>query len=108
MVSGAGGQSHRYRGGRMGLQLYAYFDEPTRQAFGQHRQDVMKNSPTEMFANAIISVGWSYHGLDVSCRRRRQNRGDYSRPGLSPADTTHIVVVGSFEILYLVFNGNPP
>lgn len=33
------------------------FDEPTRQAFVSIAEDVMKNSPTEMFANAIIS-GW--------------------------------------------------
>lgn len=41
----------------MGLQLYACFDEPTRRAFVSIAEDVMKNSPTEMFANAIIS-GW--------------------------------------------------
>jgi formate/nitrite transporter FocA (FNT family) len=33
------------------------FDEPTRDAFVKIGMDVMKNTPAEMFANAIIS-GW--------------------------------------------------
>jgi formate/nitrite transporter FocA (FNT family) len=62
------------------------FDEPTRQAFVSIAEDVMKNSPTEMFANAIIS-GWLVATMVwmFPCRRR-QDRGDHSddlayRPG---------------------------
>lgn len=33
------------------------FDEPTRDAFVKIGMDVMKNTPVEMFSNAIIS-GW--------------------------------------------------
>ncbi len=66
----------------------------------------MKNSPGEMFANAIIS-GWIIATMVWM----------FPAPGaakivviilmtwlIALADTTHIVV-GSVEILYLVFNG---
>ncbi|STV10564.1 transport [Klebsiella pneumoniae] len=63
------------------------FDEPTRQAFVSIAEDVMKNSPTEMFANAIIS-GWLVATMVwmFPVAGGRQNRGDYShdlayRPG---------------------------
>ena len=85
------------------------FDEPTRQAFVSIAEDVMKNSPTEMFANAIIS-GWLVATMVWM----------FPLAGaakivviilmtwlIALADTTHIVV-GSVEILYLVFNGNLP
>lgn len=82
------------------------FDEETRDAFVKIGMDVMKNSPGEMFANAIIS-GWIIATMV------------WMFPAVSAAkivviilmtwlialaDTTHIVV-GSVEILYLVFNG---
>lgn len=83
------------------------FNEETRDAFVKIGMDVMKNSPTEMFANAIIS-GWLIATMV------------WMFPAAGPAkivviiimtwiialgDTTHIVV-GTVEILYLVFNGD--
>ncbi|WP_427033666.1 formate/nitrite transporter family protein [Citrobacter freundii] len=82
------------------------FDEETRDAFVKIGMDVMKNSPVEMFSNAIIS-GWLIATMV------------WMLPAAGAAkivviilmtwlialgDTTHIVV-GSVEILYLVFNG---
>ncbi|MBB1201740.1 hypothetical protein EGM70_15740 [Enterobacteriaceae bacterium 89] len=82
------------------------FDEPTRDAFTKIGMDIMKNTPTEMFANAIIS-GWVIATMV------------WMLPAAGAAkivviilmtwlialgDTTHIVV-GSVEILYLVFTG---
>ena len=85
------------------------FDEPTRQAFVSIAEDVMKNSPTEMFANAIIS-GW----LVATMVWMFPVAGAAKIVVIilmtwliALADTTHIVV-GSVEILYLVFNGNLP
>ncbi len=58
-----------------------------------------------MFSNAIIS-GWDYcdNGLDVPFRRQCQNCGNHINTTwlIVLADTTHIVV-GTVEILYLVF-----
>ena len=92
----------------MGLQLYAYFDEPTRQAFVSIAEDVMKNSPTEMFANAIIS-GWLVATMVwmFPVAGAAKIVVIILMTAYRPADTTHIVV-GSVEILYLVFNGNLP
>ena len=82
------------------------FDEETRDAFVKIGMDVMKNSPVEMFSNAIIS-GWLIATMV------------WMFPAAGAAKivviilmtwlialgyTTHIVV-GSVEILYLVFNG---
>lgn len=82
------------------------FDEETRDAFVKIGMDVMKNTPVEMFSNAIIS-GWLIATMV------------WMFPAAGAAkivviilitwlialgDTTHIVV-GSVEILYLVFNG---
>ena len=85
------------------------FDEPTRQAFVSIAEDVMKNSPTEMFANAIIS-GW----LVATMVWMFPVAGAAKIVVIilmtwliALADTTHIVV-GSVEILYLVFNGSLP
>jgi formate/nitrite transporter FocA (FNT family) len=85
------------------------FDEPTRQAFVSIAEDVMKNSPTEMFANAIIS-GW----LVATMVWMFPVAGAAKIVVIilmtwliALADTTHIVV-GSVEILYLVFNGSCP
>lgn len=94
-----------------GLAAYAFeympiFDEQTRDAFVKIGMDVMKNTPGEMFANAIIS-GWIIATMV------------WMFPAAGSAkivviiimtwlvalgDLTHIVV-GSVEILYLVFNG---
>lgn len=82
------------------------FDEKTRDAFVSIGMDVMHNTPGEMFANAIIS-GWIIATMV------------WMFPAAGAAkivviiimtwlvalgDLTHIVV-GSVEILYLVFNG---
>ncbi|VEB56389.1 putative transport [Salmonella enterica subsp. enterica] len=80
------------------------FDEETRDAFVKIGMEVMKNSPTEMFANAIIS-GWIIATMVWM----------FPAAGgakivviilmtwlIALGDTTHIVV-GSVEILYLVF-----
>ncbi|EAU6966647.1 formate/nitrite transporter family protein [Salmonella enterica] len=85
------------------------FNEETRDAFVKIGMEVMKNSPTEMFANAIIS-GWIIATMVWM----------FPAAGgakivviilmtwlIALGDTTHIVV-GSVEILYLVFNGTLP
>ncbi|MIG37405.1 hypothetical protein AHW95_04800 [Salmonella enterica subsp. enterica] len=85
------------------------FDEETRNAFVKIGMEVMKNSSTEMFANAIIS-GWIIATMVWM----------FPAAGgakivviilmtwlIALGDTTHIVV-GSVEILYLVFNGTLP
>ncbi|HCC0889241.1 TPA: formate/nitrite transporter family protein [Salmonella enterica] len=85
------------------------FDEETRDAFVKIGMEVMKNSPMEMFANAIIS-GWIIATMVWM----------FPAAGgakivviilmtwlIALGDTTHIVV-GSVEILYLVFNGTLP
>lgn len=94
-----------------GLAAWAFeympvFDEQTRDAFVNIGMEVMKNTPGEMFANAIIS-GWIIATMV------------WMFPAAGSAkivviiimtwlvglgDLTHIVV-GSVEILYLVFNG---
>lgn len=94
-----------------GLAAFAFeympiFDEPTRDAFVTIGMEVMHNTPGEMFANAIIS-GWIIATMV------------WMFPAAGAAkivviiimtwlvalgDLTHIVV-GSVEILYLVFNG---
>ncbi|EEM8426599.1 hypothetical protein DFQ98_04210 [Salmonella enterica subsp. enterica serovar Essen] len=82
------------------------FDEETRDAFVKIGMEVMKNSPTEMFANAIIS-GW----LIATMVWMFPAAGGAKIVVIilmtwliALGDTTHIVV-GSVEILYLVFNG---
>ena len=83
------------------------FDEPTRDAFVKIGMDVMKNTPLEMFSNAIIS-GWIIATMVWM----------FPAAGASKlvviilmtwlialGDTTHIVV-GAVEIFYLVFNGS--
>ena len=85
------------------------FDEATRDAFYNIGMKVMENSPTEMFTKAIIS-GWLVATMV------------WMFPAAGPAklavivlmtwliavaDTTHIIV-GTIEILYLVFTGALP
>jgi formate/nitrite transporter FocA (FNT family) len=84
------------------------FDEPTRQAFVSIAEDVMKNSPTEMFANAIIS-GWLVATMVWMFPAGAAKIVVIILMTwlIALADTTHIVV-GSVEILYLVFNGSLP
>ena len=82
------------------------FNEETRDAFITIGQDVMKNSPTEMFANAIIS-GWliaTMVWMFPSAGAAKIVVIILMTWLIALSETTHIVV-GSVEILYLVFNG---
>ena len=82
------------------------FDERTRDAFVKIGMDVMKNSPTEMFANAIIS-GWliaTMVWMFPAAGAAKIVVIILMTWLIALGDTTHIVV-GSVEILYLVFNG---
>jgi formate/nitrite transporter FocA (FNT family) len=82
------------------------FDEPTRDAFVKIGMDVMKNTPLEMFSNAIIS-GWiiaTMVWMFPSAGSAKIVVIILMTWLIALADTTHIVV-GSVEILYLVFNG---
>lgn len=82
------------------------FDEPTREAFTKIGMDVMKNTPTEMFANAIIS-GWliaTMVWMFPSAGAAKIVVIILMTWLIALGDTTHIVV-GSVEILYLVFSG---
>lgn len=83
------------------------FDEQTRDAFVKIGMDVMKNSPTEMFANAIIS-GWliaTMVWMFPAAGAAKIVVIILMTWLIALGDTTHIVV-GSVEILYLVFNGS--
>ncbi|MBC1188357.1 formate/nitrite transporter family protein [Kluyvera sichuanensis] len=82
------------------------FDEPTRDAFTKIGMDVMKNSPIEMFSNAIIS-GWliaTMVWMFPSAGAAKIVVIILMTWLIALGDTTHIVV-GSVEILYLVFSG---
>lgn len=82
------------------------FDEETRDAFVKIGMDVMKNTPTEMFSNAIIS-GWliaTMVWMFPAAGATKIVVIILMTWLIALGDTTHIVV-GSVEILYLVFNG---
>ena len=82
------------------------FDEETRDAFVKIGMDVMKNSPVEMFSNAIIS-GWliaTMVWMFPAAGAAKIVVIILMTWLIALGDTTHIVV-GSVEILYLVFNG---
>lgn len=83
------------------------FDEPTRDAFVKIGMDVMKNTPMEMFSNAIIS-GWiiaTMVWMFPSASAAKIVVIILMTWLIALADTTHIVV-GAVEIFYLIFNGN--
>ncbi|MCL5498255.1 formate/nitrite transporter family protein [Escherichia coli] len=83
------------------------FDEPTRDAFVKIGMDVMKNTPMEMFSNAIIS-GWiiaTMVWMFPSAGAAKIVVIILMTWLIALADTTHIVV-GAVEIFYLTFNGN--
>lgn len=94
-----------------GLAAYAFeympiFDEETRDAFVSIGMDVMHNTPGEMFANAIIS-GWiiaTMVWMFPSAGSAKIVVIIIMTWLVALGDLTHIVV-GSVEILYLVFNG---
>lgn len=82
------------------------FDEETCDAFVKIGMDVMKNSPVEMFSNAIIS-GWliaTMVWMFPAAGAAKIVVIILMTWLIALGDTTHIVV-GSVEILYLVFNG---
>ena len=82
------------------------FDEATRQAFTSISMKVMENTPGEMFANAVIS-GWiiaTMVWMFPSAGSAKIVVIILMTWLIALADTTHIVV-GTVEILYLVFNG---
>lgn len=82
------------------------FNEETRDAFVKIGMAVMKNSPGEMFANAIIS-GWliaTMVWMFPAAGAAKIVVIILMTWLIALGDTTHIVV-GSVEILYLVFNG---
>ncbi|WP_337014136.1 formate/nitrite transporter family protein [Leclercia sp. AS011] len=82
------------------------FDEATRDAFVKIGTGVMENSPLEMFSNAIIS-GWivaTMVWMFPSAGSAKIVVIILMTWLIALADTTHIVV-GTVEILYLVFNG---
>lgn len=85
------------------------FDEATRDAFVEIGMEVMKNTPAEMFANAIIS-GWlvaTMVWMFPAAGSAKIVVIILMTWVIALADTTHIVV-GAVEIFYLVFNGNIP
>ncbi|MGV3782405.1 formate/nitrite transporter family protein [Citrobacter freundii] len=82
------------------------FDEETRDAFVKIGMDVMKNTPVELFSNAIIS-GWliaTMVWMFPAAGAAKIVVIILMTWLIALGDTTHIVV-GSVEILYLVFNG---
>ncbi|WLI78972.1 formate/nitrite transporter family protein [Kosakonia sp. H02] len=82
------------------------FDEETRDAFVKIGMDVMKNTPLEMFSNAIIS-GWiiaTMVWMFPSAGAAKIVVIILMTWLIALANTTHIVV-GAVEIFYLVFNG---
>ncbi|MGY5956087.1 formate/nitrite transporter family protein [Kosakonia sp. BK9b] len=82
------------------------FDEQTRDAFVKIGMDVMKNTPLEMFSNAIIS-GWiiaTMVWMFPAAGSAKIVVIILMTWLIALADTTHIVV-GAVEIFYLVFNG---
>ncbi|PLR34394.1 hypothetical protein CYR32_12045 [Chimaeribacter coloradensis] len=85
------------------------FDEPVRQAFISISEEIMKNTPTEMFANGIIS-GWliaTMVWMFPSAGAAKLWVIVIMTYLVGIGDLTHIVV-GSVEILYLVFAGVIP
>ncbi len=82
------------------------FDDATREAFVTISQKVMMNTPTEMFANAVIS-GWiiaTMVWMFPSAGAAKIWVIVLMTWLVALGDLTHIVV-GSVEVLYLVFNG---
>lgn len=85
------------------------FDAPTRDAFTHLAQEVMHNTPGEMFANGILA-GWiiaTMVWMFPSAGAAKIWVIILMTYLVAICDLTHIVV-GSVEILYLVFNGVLP
>ncbi|CAI0692582.1 MULTISPECIES: formate/nitrite transporter family protein [Serratia] len=85
------------------------FDENTRAAFTSLSQEIMHNTPGEMFANGILA-GWiiaTMVWMFPSARAAKIWVIVLMTYLVAICDLTHIVV-GSVEILYLVFSGALP
>ena len=85
------------------------FDDATRQAFTNISMKVMENTPGEMFANAVIS-GWiiaTMVWMFPSAGGAKLVVIVMMTWLVALGDLAHIVV-GSVEVLYLVFNGSIP
>ena len=85
------------------------FDDHTRMAFTNLAENVMRNSPGEMFANGILA-GWiiaTMVWMFPSAGAAKIWVIVLMTYLVAICDLTHIVV-GSVEILYLVFNGALP
>ncbi|MHA6312123.1 formate/nitrite transporter family protein [Pantoea sp. USHLN298] len=85
------------------------FDDATRQAFTDISMKVMENTPGEMFANAVIS-GWiiaTMVWMFPSAGGAKLVVIVMMTWLVALGDLAHIVV-GSVEVLYLVFNGSIP
>ncbi|EMA4138808.1 formate/nitrite transporter family protein [Cronobacter turicensis] len=90
----------------LAFEFMPIFDEATRDAFVTIGTEVMHNSPGEMFANAIIS-GWiiaTMVWMFPSAGAAKIVVIILMTWLIALGNTTHIVV-GTVEILYLVFNG---
>ncbi len=91
----------------LAFEFMPIFDEPTRDALVTIGLKVMENSPLEMFANAIIS-GWliaTMVWMIPAAGSAKIFVIILMTWLIALGDTTHIVV-GSVEILYLIFNGS--
>ncbi|ELY2738913.1 formate/nitrite transporter family protein [Cronobacter dublinensis] len=90
----------------LAFEFMPIFDEATRDAFVTIGMEVMHNSPGEMFSNAIIS-GWiiaTMVWMFPSAGSAKIVVIILMTWLIALGNTTHIVV-GTVEILYLVFNG---
>ncbi|EOL9006669.1 formate/nitrite transporter family protein [Cronobacter sakazakii] len=90
----------------LAFEFMPIFDETTRDAFVAIGMEVMHNTPGEMFANAIIS-GWiiaTMVWMFPSAGSAKIVVIILMTWLIALGNTTHIVV-GTVEILYLVFNG---
>ncbi|EQA5669618.1 formate/nitrite transporter family protein [Cronobacter malonaticus] len=90
----------------LAFEFMPIFDEATRDAFVTIGMEVMHNTPGEMFANAIIS-GWiiaTMVWMFPSAGAAKIVVIILMTWLIALGNTTHIVV-GTVEILYLVFNG---
>lgn len=90
----------------LAFEFMPIFDEATRDAFVSIGMEVMQNTPGEMFANAIIS-GWiiaTMVWMFPAAGAAKILVIILMTWLIALGNTTHIVV-GTVEILYLVFNG---
>ena len=101
---GAARQPDWHRAGGAGVYPYAAVRRRNARRFRQPGRRGDAPYAGEMFANGVRRLDHRHHGVDVP-GRRGENLGDRADDlPVAICDLTHIVV-GSVEILYLVFNG---